>query len=76
MIRRWSCLALLCWIQPGFAEEDPYLWLETIDDDTVNAWVDERNQATFEAYTETESFEKLEKRLLDTYDASDRIPFG
>ena len=56
-------------------EQDPYLWLEDVGGDDALNWVEERNQATREAFAEDAEFESLEQRLLGIFDADDRIPY-
>ena len=57
------------------AEQDPYLWLEDVGGDDALAWVQERNQATRNAFAQHPEFESLEQRLLGIFDADDRIPY-
>lgn len=56
-------------------DEDPYLWLEDVAGADALAWVEERNQATRNAFAEDPEFESLEQRLLAIFDADDRIPY-
>jgi len=56
-------------------DEDPYLWLEDVGGDDALAWVEERNSATRSAFAENPEFESLEQRLLEIFDADDRIAY-
>ena len=58
----------------GSTEADPYLWLEDVGGDEALAWVGERNDATRDALAEDPAFDPLQRRLLEIFDADDRIP--
>ena len=56
-------------------DEDPYRWLEDVGGDDALAWVEERNQATRDAFANDPAFEALERRVRSILDADDRIPY-
>ena len=57
--------------------QDPFLWLEAIDDDKALDWVENFNEETLEKYSKSISFDSLFNKILEALDADDRIPnFG
>ena len=54
--------------------QDPYLWLEEIDDEKALAWVDERSIQTKEKYSSSSAFKSLYEKILVVLDSNDRIP--
>jgi prolyl oligopeptidase len=58
------------------AVDDPFLWLEAVEQIDVNRWVNSHNQTTAEKYTQNKNFDALRQHLADIYDADDRIPFA
>lgn len=54
--------------------EDPYLWLENIDDDGALDWVRKRNDATT-AELSDEHFERMRTEALEVLDTDTRIPY-
>jgi len=54
--------------------QDPHEWLEDVTGDRSLDWVRARNKSTVETLAETESFKKLEQRLLSILDSKERIP--
>ena len=54
--------------------EDPYLWLENIDDDDALDWVRKRNDATT-AELGDEHFERMRTEALEVLDTDTRIPY-
>ena len=55
-------------------DEDPYLWLEGVTDDSALDWVRARNEVTSENLG-SEDFDALEASLLEVYDSDERIPY-
>lgn len=56
------------------AEEDPYLWLEGVEDEKALSWVRERNDKTVGHFEKDSSFGKLKDDLLAILDSDERIP--
>jgi prolyl oligopeptidase len=56
------------------AADDPYLWLEEIDNAQVRAWVEARNHETVSALCDVQ-FERDRTAVLDILNAADRIPW-
>ena len=54
--------------------EDPYLWLENIDDDSALDWVRQRNAATT-AELSDELFTQMQAEALEVLDTDTRIPY-
>ena len=54
--------------------DDPYLWLENIDDDDALDWVRKRNDATAAALSD-EHFERMRAEALEVLDTDTRIPY-
>lgn len=55
--------------------EDPYLWLEDVGGKRAMQWVAARNRATQRTLAGTRAFKRLRSRLLEVFDAEDRIPY-
>jgi prolyl oligopeptidase len=56
------------------AEEDPFLWLEKVEDEKALNWVRERNLKTVSHWEKDSSFGKLKDDLLAILDSDERIP--
>ncbi len=54
--------------------EDPYLWLENIDDEAALDWVRARNDTTT-AELSDEEFERMRTEALEVLDTDTRIPY-
>ncbi|MGV1087757.1 MAG: prolyl oligopeptidase family serine peptidase [Mycobacterium sp.] len=54
--------------------EDPYLWLENIDDDGALDWVRQRNASTT-AELSSELFTQMQAEALEILDTDTRIPY-
>ncbi|HPX36437.1 MAG TPA: prolyl oligopeptidase family serine peptidase [Mycobacterium sp.] len=54
--------------------EDPYLWLENIDDDDALDWVRRRNDATTTELSD-EEFTRMRAEALEVLDTDTRIPY-
>ncbi|MBI5255630.1 MAG: S9 family peptidase [Burkholderiales bacterium] len=59
---------------PAAAPEDPYLWLEAVQDEKALAWVRERNAATRAQLHAQPGYEALRSRLRAVLDSAERIP--
>lgn len=55
-------------------DNDPYLWLEELDDEDVMAWVKTQNDKTLKAYGSAD-FLADRDALAAIYDRSDKIPY-
>ncbi len=55
--------------------DDEFLWLEEIDAPDVNAWIDERNAATFATLASGEAFEHMRGQIRAVLDDERRIPY-
>ena len=74
---RISTLVLLAGIaatSSGWAEEDPYLWLEGIDDEKSLDWVRAENKSTFERLKTNPLFDELYAQASATLNATSRLP--
>lgn len=56
-------------------ENDPHLWLETVDSPEALAWVEQQNAVAHQRYAETALFEQIEARALQILDSDERIPY-
>ncbi|WP_249997535.1 prolyl oligopeptidase family serine peptidase [Actinoplanes sp. M2I2] len=54
--------------------DDPYLWLEAVDDADAMRWVTERNAETLAALS-GESFDRTRDALREVLDSKERIPY-
>ena len=55
--------------------DDPYLWLEGVEDEKALEWVKERNAKTVEDVAQNDDFKSLQSDLKAIYDSKDRIPY-
>ena len=67
----WICLS-----QSAFCDEDPYLWLEAIEDEKALDWVKQQNKRSLDILTGDPRFETLEKEALAVLTSKARIPLG
>lgn len=67
-------LAGLTFISVARAENDPYLWLEGVDDEKALDWVRAQNAATAERLTSRPLFEELYAEAKSVLNASSRLP--
>jgi prolyl oligopeptidase len=56
------------------ASDDARLWLESVEGDEALSWVRAENDRTTAGYTNSESFEQSEARMLAAFDSDDKIP--
>ena len=75
-VLRIACISALV-ASPALAQnaDDPYLWLEDVTGEKPLAWVAKQNARSVADYTQSESFRKLNDRLLAIFDSRDRIPY-
>ena len=55
--------------------DDPFLWLEEIDDEKALDWVRERNEESTSLLEMAPGFEPLRERLLTIYQSKEKIPY-
>ncbi|MCY3885975.1 MAG: prolyl oligopeptidase family serine peptidase [Gammaproteobacteria bacterium] len=53
---------------------DPYMWLENIDDEQALAWVEKRNSSTIDQIASSSEFDSLSDKIRAMLDSDDRIP--
>jgi prolyl oligopeptidase len=56
------------------AEEDPYLWLEEVENEKALAWAKERSEKDTAVIEATREFAEIHPRLIEIYNSRDRIP--
>lgn len=66
-------------LEPASSEEvvtaeDPYLWMEEIRGERVDAWVDEQNAATVARLTADPRFDALKDQFKTIFESDDRLP--
>jgi prolyl oligopeptidase len=71
--RTAACLSLLA-LGSAVAEEDPYLWLEEVENAEALAWAGERSRADTAVLEAVPEYEALHREMLEIYNSSDRIP--
>ena len=67
-------LAGIATASSSWAADDPYLWLEGIDDEKALDWVRAENESTFERLKTNPLFEELYAQARETLNATSRIP--
>jgi prolyl oligopeptidase len=55
-------------------EEDPYLWLEEVENAKALEWASERSAADTAVLEAVPEYEEIHQALLEIYNSSDRIP--
>ena len=58
----------------AWAENDPYLWLEEVDDEKALDWVRAENASTAERLKSSPLFEELYAQAKTILNASSRLP--
>ena len=74
---RLTTLTLLAWIiatTTAWAQEDPYLWLEGVDDEKALDWVRAENQSTAERLKSSPLFEELYSEAKAALNSTSRLP--
>jgi len=56
------------------ADEDPYIWLEEVENEKALAWAKERSDADTAIIEAVPEFAEIHARLLEIYNSRDRIP--
>lgn len=54
--------------------EDPYRWLEGVEDPAALEWVETRNQVALDTLTSSDRYQDIYGGLLEIYNSSDKIP--
>ena len=57
------------------APDDPYIWLEEVEDERALDWARARNAEAFAELAESQRFRDLKAEILEALDADDRIPY-
>ena len=73
-LKTLALLATLAGVSPAWAEEDPYLWLEGVDDDRALDWVRAENAATAERLESSPLFKELYTQAKEVLNAASRLP--
>jgi prolyl oligopeptidase len=61
-------------IQTSFSQtEDPYLWLEDVDNEKALEWVENWNEKSLDVLTSQEDYEELHEQNLKILNSTDRI---
>ncbi len=61
-------------IQANFAQDnDPYLWLEEVENEKALNWVEEWNEKTLDVLTSQPGYQEMYERDLEIYNSTDRI---
>ena len=55
--------------------DDPYLWLEAVTDETALSWVRARNEESTKALADGERFTRVRDEARQVLDSDDRIPY-
>ncbi len=66
-----SCVALL---STAHAAEDPYLWLEGVEDARALEWVEAQNESTADALTHNPLFKELFAEAKEVLNSDSRVP--
>ncbi|MGM0619950.1 MAG: prolyl oligopeptidase family serine peptidase [Bacteroidota bacterium] len=67
-------LVLIMTIKPSFAQEnDPYQWLEEVDNEKALEWVEEWNEKSIDVITSQEGYDQLFEKNLEILNSTDRI---
>jgi prolyl oligopeptidase len=56
------------------ADEDPYLWMEEVENEKALAWAKERSDADTAVLEAVPEYQEIHARLLEMYNSEDRIP--
>lgn len=59
--------------QIGFAQEDPYLWLEEVDGEKSLKWVEQWNKKSLDVLTNQPDYKNIYEKNLEIYNSTDRI---
>lgn len=59
--------------QIGFAQEDPYKWLEDVDAEKSLEWVEKWNEKSLDVLTGQSDYKNIYEKNLEIYNSTDRI---
>ncbi|MCF7823577.1 MAG: prolyl oligopeptidase family serine peptidase [Candidatus Marinimicrobia bacterium] len=85
LINILSILLISCFVGPGktitpeeqaLNIDDPYLWLEEIEEDSALNWVREQNTITLKELEADPRFKQFESEALAIYEAQDKLAYG
>ena len=78
MIRHFYCFALIATLgcNTADADDDPYLWLEQVQDEQALDWVRGQNAKTFEELRENDLYKKLYDEAFAILTSDARIAEG
>ncbi len=54
--------------------DDPFLWLEEVEDADALAWVERQNERSTSTLEKVPEFESIRQGILEVYDSDERIP--
>ena len=67
-------VSLLCATVCVASDDDPYLWLEEVENEKALAWARERSDADTAVLEAVPEFSAIHTELLEIYNSKDRIP--
>ena len=70
-----AVLPALC-VASAIADDDPYLWLEEVQDEKALDWVREKNAETFDELRDNDVYQRLYDEALSILTSDARIPDG
>jgi len=78
MIRLISRIAIIAAVtsSAAFADDDPYLWLEDVQDEKALDWVRGQNEQTFDELRDNDLYKKLYDEAFAILTSDARIPKG
>ncbi len=56
------------------ADEDPYLWMEEVENEKALSWAKERSDADTAVIEQVPEFDEIQKTLIKIFNSRDRIP--
>ncbi len=77
MRQRFTIAFLITLIAAGTAaaaDEDPYLWLEEVENEKALAWAGEKSAADTAIFEAVPEYDEIYTRLVEIYNSSERIP--
>jgi prolyl oligopeptidase len=77
MLKRLSIAFLMALAATAFCvaeDEDPYLWLEEVENEKALAWAEERSDKDTAVFKAVPEYEEIYSQLVEIYNSTDRIP--
>jgi prolyl oligopeptidase len=71
-----TLLMLALCVSSSFAEDDPYLWLEDVQNEDALSWAREQNNRTFDALRDSDIYRQLYAEAFQIMTSDARIPVG